>query len=313
MLRNHLVHLIVRASDAYRHMLAVVLAILGPRPAYRLTGLLARVMYRSLDVLRSSAEAQYHAALGKDLAPKDVSRIAESSFVHRVWNLIDLMLADRYLQAATHRRFGGQIPQPYLQMLLDAQQRRHPVILLTAYYGPFDLLPVFLGYNGIRAGVVYRPHGNPDFDAYRQRIRGRSGCEMIPVDRAAGRASEILEAGGTVAILADHHAERRGVPVTFLGVPTMAMRSVALLAMHHGASIAVAGIRRLDDRFRFEIEVSDVFGCADWQSAADPVAYITSRYLRGLERIILRDPSQYLWVRARWGEKPDPPTHSGNA
>jgi KDO2-lipid IV(A) lauroyltransferase len=126
---------------------------------------------------------------------------------------------------------------------------------------------------------------------------------MIPVDRAAGRISQLLEAGDTVAIVADHHARSRGVPVTFLGLPTLAMKSVALLAQHYSATVAVAGIRRLKDQFRFEIEVSDVFGCKDWEPAADPIAYITSRYLRGLERIILRDPSQYLWVHARWGEE----------
>lgn len=301
--RTCLFRLIVQISNAYRHMLAVVLAVIGPRAAYQVTGLLARALYRSLAAVRGRATAQCRAALREHLSPENVSRVAESSFIHRVWNLTDLMLADRYLHAGTCHRFGGQVPQPYLQIMLNAQQRRHPIILLTAYYGSFDLLPVFLGYNGIRAGIVYRPHGNSAFDKYRQRIRRRSGCEMIPVDRAAGRLSQLLEAGDTVAIVADHHARGRGVPVTFLGLPTLAMKSVALLAQHYSATVAVAGIRRLKDQFRFEIEVSDVFGCKDWEPADDPIAYITSRYLRGLERIILRDPSQYLWVHARWGEE----------
>ena len=64
----------------------------------------------------------------------------------------------------------------------------------------------------------------------------------------------------------------------------------------------VAGIRRLDGAFRFEIVVIDIFGRGDWQQADDQVTYITQRYVRGLEALILGDPAQYLWAYTRWGE-----------
>lgn len=229
--RNHLVHLIVRASDAPAHA--------GgrpgysiPRAAYRLTGLLAQ--------WRTDRWTSFGNRLRRSAAPhwvriwrsQDVSRIAESSFVHRVWNLTDLMLADRHLQARTAGRFGGQVPQPYLKMLLDAQQRRHPVILLTAYYGRSISCPCSWDTTGFGPVSCIGPTAIRTSTHIASGSEGAWQLRMIPVDRAASRLSQILDAGGTVAILADHHAERRGVPVTFLGVPTMAMRSVALLAMH---------------------------------------------------------------------------------
>ena len=289
-------------GNLHRRMLGVYLAILGPRVAYLVTGLLARSLYRLLEPLRVRSEAQCRAALGGRVRAEEISRIAERSFVHRVWNLTDLMLAERLLHPDTYHRYGGKIPQPYLRRLLAAQQRGQPTVLLTGYYGPFDLLPVFLGYNGIRAGVVYQPHAHEEFDIYRRRIRARSGCELILVDRAAERLGQILAAGGTVAIVADHHADRRGMPVTFLGLPTKAMRSVGLLAWRYKADVIVAGIRRLNDEFRFEIVVADILERHEWQRQDDPVAYITERYLRGLEKIILADPTQYVWGYARWGE-----------
>jgi lauroyl/myristoyl acyltransferase len=293
---------LIPLSNGYRRLLAVFLAIVGPAIAYRITATLARVLYRSIEPIRSRSEAQCRAALARRVPPDDITRIAEQAFVHRVWNLTDLMLADRFLHAGTFHRYGGRLSEEHLAILLGAKRQRHPVILVTAYYGPFDLLPVFLGYNGIRAGVIYKPHPNASFDAYRRRIRGRSGCELIPLQQAAGRVAAILENGGTVAIVADHHAEHRGVPVTFLGLPTMAHRSVGLLAEHYGASMAVAGIRRIAGTFRFEIDVADILHRQDWASAEDPVDYITRRYTDGLERLVLRDPSQYLWSYPRWGE-----------
>jgi lauroyl/myristoyl acyltransferase len=301
--RSRLLRVVIGLGNVYRRMLAVVLALVGPEVAYCVTGRLARVLYRSLEPIRARSEAQCRAALGGQVAGDDIPRIAEAAFINRIWNLTDLMLADRLLHRNTCHRYGGSIPEPYLGTLLKAQEMRHPVILVTAYYGPYDLLPVFLGCNGIRAGVIYRPHPNASFDTYRRRIRERGGCELVPLERAGGRVAQILEQGGTVAIVADHHAERRGLPVSFLGLPTMALRSVGLLAQHYRAGVAVAGIRRVGQSFRFEILVSGILQPNDWASAHDPVAYITTYYLSALERIILSDLTQYLWSYARWGEE----------
>ncbi|MCK4340425.1 MAG: lysophospholipid acyltransferase family protein [Phycisphaerae bacterium] len=294
--------ILIRLSNAYRRVLAVFLGVIGPRAAYSLLAVLARWLYRLFDPLRIRSEAQCQAALGQTRSAAEVADIAEQAFIHRAWNLADLMLADRLIRRGTYHRYGGRIPEPCRGMMLDAQRRRQPVILLTGYYGPFDLLPLFLGYNGIRAGVVYRAHANPDFDAHRLAIRARSGCEMIPDTQAVSRLPQILENGGTVAILSDHHAAERGIPVTFLGLETAASRSVGLLASHYEAVVVVAGIRRLRDAFRFEVVVADLLDPSAWRGEDDPVVYITERYVPALETIVRDDPRQYLWVHARWGE-----------
>jgi len=300
-LRHTLVSAFLWWNNVHRRLLGVFFAVAGPRVAYGLSGFLARLLYRLMTPIQVRSEAQCRAALGDRIPDRQVISLAERSFVHRVWSLTDLILADRLLHRTTYRRYCEGLREPHLSRLLDAQRRGRPVILLSAYYGPFDLLPVFLGFQGVRAGVVYRPHPNAEFDAYRRRIRARSGCELIPVESAPVRLPQVLEAGGSVAIVADHHAERRGLPVTFLGLPTMALRSVGLLAWRYHAAVAVAGIRRLGEAFRFEIDVQDTIEVTDWAHEEHPVRYITDRYLRALERLVLHDPAQYIWAYARWG------------
>ena len=298
--------LVIRAlpvlSELHRRTLGVAFALLGPAAAYALTGLLARGLYRLLTPLRVRSEAQCRAALGGRVAARDVPRVAEDAFIHRIWNLVDLLLAERRLHPGTYARHGGRLPEPHRTRMLAAQRRGQAALLVSAYYGPFDLLPVFLGYNGVRAAVVYRPHANAAFDAHRRRVRQRSGCELVPVSQALDRIPRVLESGGTVALVADHPAGQRGLPATFLGLPTRVPRTVGLLAARYDADFVVAGIRRLGP-FRFEIEVVDVADHTEWAGRADAITYITERYLRGLERLILRDPAQYLWAYARWGEE----------
>jgi len=301
--RKILIGAIIALGNLHRRVLAAVFGVVGPRLSYQFSAAMARWLYRLLDPLRIRCEGQCRAALGSLVPAEEIARLAEQAFVHRVWNLTDLMLADRLLHANTYRRYGGRIDQPYLGQLLRAQRRGQALILLTAYYGPFDLLPIFLGYNGICAAVVYRRHSNAAFDEYRRRIRGRSGCELIPLANAPQRVEQILAGGGTVAMVADHYAQKGGMPATFLGLPTRAMRSVGLLAWRYDADVVVSGIRRVGEPFRFKIVVTDIVKHAQWQERDDPVTYITQRYLRGLEKLILADPSQYVWLHARWGEE----------
>lgn len=298
-LRAALATAAVALGNAHRRLLMLVLRLVGPRPAYNLMARLARRLYDLADETRDSSEVRCRAALGDRRAEVEIQGISRLAFVHRIWNMVDLMLAPRFLRPETCDRYGGRVPEPYLSLLLQAQQRRQPVILVTTYYGPYDLLPVFLGLNGIRATAVYRPHPNRDYDRYRQSVRTSTGCGMLTASGAALNLSEILAAGQAIALLADPNGARHGVPISFLGESTTAPRTVGLLAERHGAIVAVAAIRRLAEPFQFQLVISDLFGPNDWRDQADVIEYITRRYCAALEKVIFEGPEQYLWLHRR--------------
>lgn len=302
-MRFYLAKTVIWLGNLHRRVLASVFVIIGPIIAYRITGWGARLIYHLLAPLKQRSEAHCRAALQDKIPSENISKIAAQSFVNRARNLTDLMLASQLVRANNYQIFGGLIPEPHRTELLAGQRRGQPTILVSAYYGSFDMLPVFLGYNGVRAAVVYLPHNNAGFDAYRRRVRGQSGCEMVPVENAAARLGQVLGEGGTVAILADHHVESGGMPVTFLGLPTNASRSVGLLAWRYEANVVVAAIRRVNARFQFQTIVADVIYNTEAAGQDDRVSYVIERQLRALERVIIEDPTHYLWAYSRWGEE----------
>lgn len=302
MLPTPLIRLLIALGDFHRRLLPVWFAFLGPDRAYAVTALLARALYHLAPGLRPRCEAHAAAALAGRVPAGAIPRLAARSWVHRAWSLTDLLLAERHLLPNKFRQYGLTVPEPQHAEILAAQSRGQPILLLTAYYGPYDLLPLILGLNGIRAAALYRPHANAAYDAYRRRVRGRSGAELILVEEALPRLPQILERGGTIALVADHAATRHGVPAHFLGLPTLVPRTVGILAARHNAHVIVAGVRRVRRRFAFDLVVTDVFRPDAWAAESDSVAYITHRYLRALEALILTDPEQYTWAYARWGE-----------
>ncbi len=294
---------VVALTRVQRRVLITLFAIIGPRQAYALAALLARGLYALLPPLRVWSERNCAAALGDRLGQEAIVRLARAAFVHRIWNLTDLYLAERFLRRQDLDRRGGHIAEPELTRLKAAQSRGQPFLLITIYLGPFDLLPLLLGWNGVVVPTIYRAHANQPFDAFRRRIRGLSGCELLPVEEAFERLPQILERGGGAALLIDHHVERGGVPIRLLGAETTVSRAPGILAARFAADVVVAGIVRMGGAFRFSVPVIDTIDHAEFAERPDAVAFIMKRYVRAVERLILTAPEQYLWVQDRWGHR----------
>lgn len=302
-MRRTLIRIILALGNLHRRILARVYWLVGPRAAYWFSTLGARLIYWLLPPLQLRSEAICYAALNESHEIDEIRAIARQSFLNRTLNTTDLILARHRLDSRNYAAIGGTLPEPHLSDIRRKQQAGKPLILVTAYFGAFDLLPILLGYNDVTASVVYLPHSNAGFDRFRRAIRSKSGTELVSVADAGARLQDVLAVGGTIGVVADHHVEERAVPVELFGIETSVPRSIGLLAWRYNAEVVVAGIRRLDQPFRFAFEVQDIFEADTWQDEPDAVAYITQRYVAAIEQMIRKDPTQYLWAYARWGEE----------
>ncbi|MGE3180672.1 MAG: lysophospholipid acyltransferase family protein, partial [Phycisphaerae bacterium] len=237
-----MIRFILALGNVHRRALARLYWVLGARFAYWFSTLGARLIYWLLPPLQLRSEALCYAALHDSHTIDEIRAIARQSFLNRTLNTTDLILARHRLTAKNYARMGGALPAPQLSDIRAKQRTGKPIILVTAYFGSFDLLPILLGYNDVAASVVYLPHLNKGFDRFRRSIRGKSGSELVAVDDAGARFQDVLAAGGTIGVVADHHVTERAVPVKFFGIDTSVPRSIGLLAWRYNAEVAVAGI-----------------------------------------------------------------------
>lgn len=296
---NWLARLLIRLGDGQRAALAIFYAIVGRRVAYLISDFAAAMILQLLPPLREQIERECSASFPQ-LDPRAIRHLAALAFAHRLRNITDLLLARYRLHRVSFRTLGGELPVAQRAAIDAALARNQPLIFVTAYYGPYDLLPVYLGLNGVPLLVVYKSHESPGFDRLRRAIRAKSGCELVPLEHAATAIEHRLAGGGAVALVADHDDDPRGVDVSFLDRPARASRAVALLAQRHNAEIIVAGIRRTRRPFHVQIIECDIIRPADWSSAADPTVLITERMVAALDEMIRTQPEQYLWGHARW-------------
>lgn len=191
-------------------------------------------------------------------------------------------------------------------------------VMLTGHVGNWELIGSAMGLLGFPLHAVYRPLDLAPLDAWVRQSRERQGITLVSKFGAVHELPGALAAGRPVGLVADQNGGDRGMFVPFFGRLTSTYKSIGLLAIQFNATVVCGFARRVSASeaarehgdaasrggLRYKVEIADVFGPEDWSTHPDPLFYLTARYRRALERMILAAPDQYLWMHRIWRSRP---------
>jgi Kdo2-lipid IVA lauroyltransferase/acyltransferase len=189
---------------------------------------------------------------------------------------------------------------------LQGQNRGKGVLYLTGHIGAWELSSYAHALYGFPLHYMARPLDNAPLDALVNRYRGRSGNKPIYKNEAARTMLRVLKDAGTVGVLADQNTmPEEGVFVDFFGTPACMTSGIARVALHTDAAV-VPGYSFWDEnlrkyRLRFEPPVELV---RTGDSERD-VLQNTQRFAKVIEGIIRKYPEQWVWIHARWKNRPE--------
>lgn len=172
------------------------------------------------------------------------------------------------------------------------------VLLLVPHIGNWEL------YNAVHAErygqftALFKPPKQAYLANIIRRVRMHYGNDMVPTTpRGLVRLFKALTTGGTVAVLPDQVPES-GIFVPFFSQAVFTDRLVhRLLKKTKAVPILVSLIRNQEGRFDLFYEAVPNLDAADEQQALTALN-------QSLERLILRNPSQYQWEYKRLKKQP---------
>ena len=188
---------------------------------------------------------------------------------------------------------------------LAGQSRGKGVLYLTGHIGAWELSSYAHALYGFPLHYMARPLDNEPLDALVNRYRGLSGNKPIYKNEAARMMLRVLREAGTVGILADQNTmPDEGAFVDFFGVSACTTTGIARVALHTDAAV-VPGYAFWDGnlrkyRLRFEPPV-ELVRTGDTER---DVFENTQRFAKVIEGIIRRYPGQWVWIHARWKNRP---------
>lgn len=264
---------------------------------------LAAILYKVDKRHRKVGMENLQAAFGDQYTDAERDRIVRGVYRHFCMMLMEMLHIPRKLHRENWRERINLVNQ---SVVVDQMLKGGPIIMLTGHFGNWEMAGYLFGVFGFPPNSVARVLDNPHLEAYLKRFRERTGQRMIAKKGGYDDMIEVLNAKGVLSFLADQDAGERGMYVDFFGRPASTHKAIALLAIEHQAPVMVGYARRVGPGFRYEVGCEEIIQPSEWTGTPDDARLLTQRYTSALERIIRRDPEQYLWLHRRWKHQPKP-------
>lgn len=290
------------AYVAVRAVVAVGQA-LSIRASYRLADAIAALMYRVDRRHRKVAMDNLAIAFGDAYDDAGRDQIVREVYRHFCRMIIEMLHIPRKLHPTTWREYIALVGH---ETVLDRLLRGGPIVMVTGHFGNWEMAGYLFGVFGFPPSSVARTLDNPFLESYLKRFRERTGQALIPKKGGYDQMLEVLREGRVLSFVADQDAGERGLFVDFFGRPASTHKAIALLAIEHSAPVIVGGARRIGPGFRYEVVCEELIEPQEWADQPDQVRWLTQRYTTALERLIRRNPEQYLWLHRRWKHQPKP-------
>ena len=290
--RHYIEHLAFRAFSSVAIFLPEVLALSIGSFLGWITGSVLRVRRTEVDEHLFLAFPERTDAWRHD--------VARASYAH----LGREAVATLRLSRATDEDLSERIRIPDLALFQTAVEEGRGVILVTGHLGNWEVGGGAFTSRGISLDAIAKGMANKAIGDAIAGVRERLGIDLIHMGEVAREVPRSLLRGRVVAILADQHAHKGGILVSFFGREASTTRAPALFAIRTGAPIFL-GIALRDPGWRQRYTVS--LERIDFQSSGEVVADIrglTAAHSAALERAVRLAPEQYFWQHRRWKSAP---------
>jgi KDO2-lipid IV(A) lauroyltransferase len=182
---------------------------------------------------------------------------------------------------------------------------RNGVVILTAHFGSFELLPTAHAMHGHQISLVHHTQRFLAGDALMTWVRTRAGVEIVRKHSAARAVLRTLREGKMVGVPFDQNAKRsEAVFVPFFGEVASTPSGVARLVARSGAAVLPVFIVRQPDGRSHRIEIHDEIPIQRTGDAAADIEENTRRLVTAVEEIVRRYPEQFLWTHRRYRTRP---------
>ena len=183
------------------------------------------------------------------------------------------------------------------QHILDAVKNSgEPVIFISGHFNNFELMAMHIERSGIDLAAIYRPLNNIFLNPIMEKIRKTHICKK-QIKKGISGTKEILKNfknGTSVALMIDQRVSE-GIKSKFFNKDAFTTTIPAQFVKKFGTPIVPIYIeRKIDDSFQLVV-------CEPikYQKSED-LETITSDLNKVLEKMIVRNPEQWIWTHNRW-------------
>tara|TARA_A100001011_G_scaffold213245_1_gene221354 strand:+ start:243 stop:1118 length:876 start_codon:yes stop_codon:yes gene_type:complete len=179
-------------------------------------------------------------------------------------------------------------------------QLKKPVVFISGHFGNFELMAMELEKKGIDLAAIYRPLNNIFLDPFMVFLRKKYICRNQIKKGITGTREVInfVKKNYSVALMVDQRVgESERSP--FFNIPAHTTTIPAQLALKYNLDIVPIYLERKNDN-SFIMEILDPIAIDRTEDLENDKKVITSKINKTIEKMVLRNPGQWIWTHSRW-------------
>jgi len=271
------------------------------------------IFFFILKIIGYKQSSNLGAFIGKKLGPifrsnskiqnnLEKSNIGESDnerkiIIENMWGNYGRILSEYiYLKQFKKNNFNQFIEVGGLDYLKEIKKNNEQVIFVSGHFNNFELMAMEIEKVGINLCAIYRPLNNPFLNIIMERIRKKYVCKnQIKKGRRGTRELvNLFKKKFSIALMIDQRVSE-GDNIEFFNRLAKTTTIPAQFAKKYGCNIVPVYIER-HKKFHFKLSFDRPIKFNDKLDTKE----ISLKLNQILEKMILKNPAQWIWSHDRW-------------
>jgi len=272
-----------------------VFKIIGLKNASNLGGLLGKFLgpiFRSKNLIKKNIKT----GLG------DIDEKRESEIINNMWSNIGRTFSEYiFLKDFKFNKTGFEhIKIEGTNYLDEIKKSNESVIFYSGHFANFELMAMELEKFGIKTAAIYRPLNNYFLNPLMEYLRMKYICpNQIPKGRMGMR--EIIskiKKGYSIALMVDQRVGE-GLRIPLFNKTAHTTTIPAQIALRYNCKLVPISLKRKEGA-NFEMKVFEPYKIKKTGDLEKDTENITLEINKIIEKMIINNPTQWLWSHNRW-------------
>ena len=228
---------------------------------------------------------------------KDINDNDAKNILNNMWSNYGRILSDYvFIKDFRNSNLDSFLTVEGLDILNKIKQTNEPVIFVSGHFNNFELMAMQIEKSGINVAAIYRPLNNIFLNKIMENIRIKYICKN-QIKKGLSGTRELLQyfkKNHSIALMIDQRVTE-GIKINFYERLAFTTTIPAQLVKKYKCKVVPIYIERIN-KFNYKMCVNSPLTFSETST----IENITTDLNNWLEKMIRKNPSQWIWSHDRW-------------
>ena len=227
----------------------------------------------------------------------NLNHYEEKNIILEMWKNYGRILSEYiFIKDFRSGKFKENLQIEGQEILEKIKKTNRPVIFISGHFNNFELMAMHIERSNIKLAAIYRPLNNKFLNSIMEKIRKKHICRN-QIKKGISGTKQLLsffKKGSSIALMIDQRVSQ-GIKSKFFGQEALTTTIPAQFQKKFHCDIVPIYIERIK-KTNFKLIIHKPLN----YNHGDTIESITANLNIVLEKMILKNPGQWIWSHNRW-------------